>query len=125
MNISALQTVTMPTTQDINPERLAGNSSLTEKQKIAEASRQFEAMLLRQIFSEAQKPVITSEFTDNSTSAGIYQDFIVNQLSNSLSKAGKLGFAQIFERQLTRPEASPADAAGQPATQISPTHQHE
>ena len=125
MNISALQTATLPATQDINPERLAGNSRLTEKQKIAEASRQFEAILFRQIFSEAQKPVITSEFTDNSTAAGVYQDFVVNQLSDSLSKSGKLGFAQIFERQLNRPDHSTKDVAGQPASQISPTHQHE
>ena len=59
-------------------------------------------MLLRQILSETQKPVIKSEFTDNSTAAGIYQDFITNQLSESLSKSGAFGFAKVFERQLDR-----------------------
>ena len=82
-------------------EELAGNKSLTEQQKIAEASRQFEAIMLRQILSESQKPVITSEFTDNSTAAGIYQDYITNTLADSMSKSGTFGLAKIFEQQLS------------------------
>ncbi len=84
-------------------EELAGNKSLTEQQKIAEASRQFEAIMLRQILSESQKPVITSEFTDNSTAAGIYQDYITNTLADSISKSGTFGLAKIFEKQLSHP----------------------
>ena len=88
-------------------ESLAGNQSLTHDQKIAEASRQFEAVLLHQFLSESQKPVITSEFTDNSNASGIYQDMISNQLADSLSRNGGIGLAKIFERQLT-PHAAPA-----------------
>jgi Rod binding domain-containing protein len=98
MNIPPIQN--RVTAATVAPEALAGNSKLTEPEKIAEASRQFESMLLRQILSETQKPVIKSEFTDNSTAAGIYQDFITNQLSESLSKSGAFGFAKTFERQL-------------------------
>ena len=115
MNISPAQP-NQADAADIAPESLAGNSTLTEHQKIAEASRQFEAMLLRQILAESQKPVIKSEFTDNSTAAGIYQDFITTQMSDSLSKAGALGFAQVFERQLDRP----ADEAGTKISQPPP-----
>jgi Rod binding domain-containing protein len=124
MNVSALPTAARPVAADINPESLAGNRSLTENQKIAEASRQFEAILLRQILSETQKPVITSEFTDNSTAAGIYQDFIVNQLSDSLSKSGTVGFAKIFQQQLSHPEPKPALSvqAHAPAQLLSPSH---
>src|SRR5580704_13128113 len=84
-------------------EDLAGNKALTQDQKIGEASRQFEAILLRQFLSESQKPVINSEFTDNSTAAGIYQDLITNQLADSLSRGGGIGMAKIFERQLSPP----------------------
>ena len=127
MNISPIQSGTASTAADIDPETLAGNAKLSKQQKIAEASRQFEAMFLRQILSESQKPVFNSEFTDNSTAAGIYQDFIVNQLSDSLSKSGKLGFAKIFEQQLTpNPHSHTAMASvGHPTSQLlSPTH-HE
>jgi flagellar protein FlgJ len=104
MNISAIQPkIGQPKidTSHIPLESLAGNKALTEDQKIGEASKQFEAILLRQFLSESQKPVIQSEFTDNSTSAGIYQDFITNQLADSLSHSGGIGLAKTFEQQLT------------------------
>lgn len=88
-------------------ESLAGNKALTENQKIGEASRQFEAVLLRQFLAESQKPVVESEFTDNSAEAGIYQDFITNQLADSLSRGGGIGLAKSFERQLSHPAAHP------------------
>jgi Rod binding domain-containing protein len=104
MKIAALQS-NQVSAADIAPESLAGNQSLSEHQKIAEASRQFEAMLLRQILSESQKPVIQSEFSDNSTAAGIYQDLATNQMADSMSKSGTFGFAQVFDRQLDHPAA--------------------
>jgi peptidoglycan hydrolase FlgJ len=88
---------------DIAPERLAGNTALTERQKIAEASRQFEAILLRQILAATQKTVIPSKFADNSTAADIYRDMITTQLADSISKSGSFGLAKTFEQQLTRP----------------------
>jgi Rod binding domain-containing protein len=104
MNINAFQS-SRASAVDVAPESLAGNKSLSEHQKIAEASRQFEAMLLRQILSETQKPVIQSEFSDNSTAAGIYQDLATNQMADGMSKSGTFGFAQVFERQLDHPAA--------------------
>lgn len=105
MNISAIQPQPRIDASAIAPESLAGNEALTPQQKIAEASRQFEAILLRQILSETQKPVIQSEFTDNSTAAGIYQDFITNTLADNISKSGTFGMAKIFEKQLSPPAA--------------------
>jgi flagellar protein FlgJ len=90
---------------DIAPERLANNSALTEQQKIAEASRQFEAILLRQILAATQKPVIPSKFADNSTAAQIYRDMVTDQLADSVSKSGAFGLAKTFEQQLTRADA--------------------
>lgn len=92
---------------------LAGNKSLTRQQKIHEASREFESIMLKQILSEMQKPVITSEFTDDSTAAGIYQDYVTNALAESMSKSGSFGFAKIFEEQLSPPAAK---SAHHPAT---------
>src|SRR5580658_943752 len=109
MNISPISTASPGDTANIPVEDLAGSKHLTEQQKIGEASRQFEAIMLRQILSEAQKPVITSEFTDNSTAAGIYQDFTTNALADSMSKAGTLGLAKVFEQQLSHPASKHAD----------------
>lgn len=94
-------------------ESLAGNKALSQGQKIAEASRQFEAVLLRQFLSESQKPVINSSLTDNSSTAGIYQDMITNNLADSLSRSGGIGLAKVFERQLS-PAASQTSQTGGP-----------
>jgi len=96
MNIPPIQS----DTSTVPIEDLAGDKNLTKQQKIHEASRQFEAIMLQQILSEMQKPVIQSEFSDDSTANGIYQDYISNALAQSMSKSGSFGFAKIFEQQL-------------------------
>ena len=103
MNINAIQSKVESKIDatHVPLESLAGNKQLTQDQKIGEASQQFEAILLRQFLSESQKTVIKSEFTDDSTAAGIYQDFITNQMADSLSKSGGIGLAKTFEHQLT------------------------
>ena len=108
MNITPIQPSKVDAS-NVPVEELVGNKHLNEQQKIAEASRQFEAIMLKQILSESQKPVITSEFTDNSTAAGIYQDYITNTLADSMSKAGTLGLAKVFEQQLSHPPVKHAD----------------
>lgn len=107
MNITPVQSSAEIDTSTVPVEDLAGNKNLTKQQKIHEASRQFEAIMLQQIMSEMQKPVITSEFTDDSTAAGIYQDYMTNALAQSMSKTDSLGFAKIFEQQLSPHTSKP------------------
>ena len=99
MNIASIKSKVE--TGHIDIESLAGNKSLSEDQKIAEASRQFEAIMVRQFLSESQKPVIKSSFTDDSSTAGIYQDMITNPMADSLTHSGGIGLAKTFEQQLT------------------------
>jgi hypothetical protein len=42
---------------DVPIEQLAGNSKISDRDKVAEVSRQFEAVLLRQILQETRKSV--------------------------------------------------------------------
>jgi Rod binding domain-containing protein len=102
MNVSPLKPQVVAS--DIAPERLAHNPALSEQQKIAEASRQFEAILLKQILESSQKTVIKSKFADDdSTASGIYHDMITTQLADSISKSGAFGLARVFEQQLEHP----------------------
>ena len=87
---------------DVPLERLNGNSRLTESEKIGEASRQFEALLLRQILVETQKPLLNSKTADHSTASSIYRDMISNQLADCISKSGAVGLANSLEQQLGR-----------------------
>ena len=100
MNIDLLKPTV--TAADIAPERLANNPALTQNQKIAEASRQFEAILLKQVLDASQKTVIKSKYSDESTSASIYHDMVTSQLSQNISKSGKFGLSRTFEQQLER-----------------------
>jgi Rod binding domain-containing protein len=99
-------------TADVPAEQLAGNRSLTEREKIGQASREFEAMLLRQILENTQKPVIKSKLITDTTSTGIYRDLVTSTLAESISKSGEFGLAKTFEQQLSRQLASSPDFGG-------------
>ena len=108
MNIASIQN---NPASDVPIEQLAHNHALTDQQKVGEVSRQFEALLLRQIFQETQKTVIQSKYADNSTTAGIYHDMVTKQLADTISKSGTLGLAQSLQRQLAR-QLCPVSTAG-------------
>ena len=90
------------TASDVPLEQLANNSKLSEAEKIGELSRQFEAVLLRQVLQNAQKTVIKSKLTEESATSGIYQDMITSQLADCISKSGSFGFAKSLQEELTR-----------------------
>ena len=83
-------------------DQLAGNAKLTERQKVGEACRQLEAVLLRQMLSEARKTVISSGSEDDSAISGVYNDMINNQLADGISRSGAFGLAHSLESQLER-----------------------
>ena len=107
---------------DVPLENLAGNSQVPEREKIAEVSRQFEALVTRQILHDALKPVIVSKYTSNSTANGIYQDMTTSQLADRVSRGGGFGLADNLTSQLTRqltakePAPSPEPLQRQPQT---------
>jgi Rod binding domain-containing protein len=89
--------------EDIPLEKIADSKALTESQKTTEMTRQFEALLLRQVLTEAQKPAFKSALMPNAgVSASIYQDMMVNQLAEKISSARTLGLAQELESQVSR-----------------------
>ena len=81
-------------------EQLAGNPNISQSDKVKEASRQFEAVLLRQILGEARKTVISSSSNDNSNETGIYNDMVTNQMADSISRSGSFGLAKSLDKQL-------------------------
>ena len=87
---------------DIPLDRLAGDTRITEQQKIGEAGRQFEAILLRQILTAAQKTTFKSRYTDDSMAGSIYRDMTVKQLADSMSRGGGIGLAKALNKQLTK-----------------------
>ena len=112
MPIASVQSNPKVKPADIPLEKLAASKSLNEAEKTHEAARQFEAVLLRQILTDAQKPAIQSRFNMTGVSNSIYQDMMVNQLADQISSAQTLGLSQQLEAQMTRQaKAAPANSA--------------
>jgi flagellar protein FlgJ len=105
-------------------EQLATNPNVSQQEKVQEASRQFEAVLLRQILSEARKTVVSSSANSKSSSAGIYDDMINNQMADSISRSGSFGLAKSLQTQLvhqTLPNASVTPAQTTPLAALKST----
>jgi peptidoglycan hydrolase FlgJ len=103
-------------------ESLATNSKVSDADKVAEVSRQFEAVLLRQILQDIRKPVLAPAEGD-ATANGIYADMINNQLADNISRSGGFGLAKSLEGQLTHqvlPHAAGAPQSGQAPAQSAP-----
>lgn len=83
-------------------EKLASNSQISESAKIDEVCRQFEAVLLRQILASAQKPLLDNSMSSSSTTGTIYQDMVVSQLADHISRTGSFGLSQVLQPQLSR-----------------------
>lgn len=101
-------------------EQLAASKNVPEREKVAEACRQFEAVLLRQILQQARKPLLDPGKAASSTS-GIYDDMINNQLADKISRTGTFGLARSLQAQLVR-QVLPSDHNSQAdATTSAPT----
>lgn len=102
---------------NFTPEQVAGNSVLTESQKVAEMSRQFEAVLLRQILTEAHKPVFKSSMALGSSTAAVHQDMLINEMANQMTRGGGAGLATQLTKDLGRQfKAENDEAACEAAT---------
>jgi Rod binding domain-containing protein len=110
---------------DVPLEQLAGNPKISDQDKVAEVSRQFEAVLLRQILQETRKSSVTSASSADATTSGIYDDMINNQLAESISRSGSFGLAKSLQGQLVHqvlPGSDPVKSAPAP---VAAPHQRD
>jgi Rod binding domain-containing protein len=82
-------------------DQLAKNPNVSQGDKLKEACRQFEAILLRQILGEARKSASASTADAKSSVSGIYDDMVNNQLADNISRSGAFGLAKSLETQLS------------------------
>lgn len=95
-------------------EKLAASQTLTEEQKLERVSKSFEAMLLRQVLEEAQKPVFRSKLVNESATGSIYRDMVTTQMADSIAQSGTLGLSSILMEQMRRKEPVAPDAGTVP-----------
>ena len=80
--------------------RVASNTKLSESEKLLVAARHFEALLARQILTDAYKPILGDGMGMRGVSSEIYRDMIVNQLGDAIGKSGAFGIASALHGQL-------------------------
>jgi Rod binding domain-containing protein len=100
MEVNPLRSAAHVEASTLPLERVATSTQLTQQEKVKEASRAFEAVLLRQILQESQRPVFKSKYVSNSTTDDIYRDQVVNQLAESISRSGSLGLGNSLAGEL-------------------------
>jgi len=64
-------------------------------EKIHEASRQFEAILVRQFLSESMKPLL-----EGGPSGQMYGYMLTDTLADSMTKGGGFGLSSVIQAQL-------------------------
>jgi flagellar protein FlgJ len=124
MDISPLQPQVKPS--QIPFEKLAKNPNVSDADKVKEAAKQFEAILLRQILGEARKSVIKADDDDDSNTQGIYNDMVTTQLADSISHSGAFGLAKSLVTQLSHQILPKGEGAAlKTAPPVSPVNQNK
>lgn len=91
-------------------ESLARSPNVSDQDKIAEVSRQFEAYLLREYLGEARKTMVESRYNLEAGMQSMYSDMITTQLADSISKADTVGLGGLLREQLIRQNLKQAEA---------------
>jgi len=97
---------------DLPLERVVANRNISQPEKIKAAGRAFEAVLLRQILESAQKPVIVSGLTTETSATAVYRDMVTTQLADSISRSGQFGLARSFNQEWQRAAGGKAPTGG-------------
>lgn len=125
MNLESNSIQSQIRTNNVPLDRLATNKSLSEKEKLGVVGQQFEAVLLRQMFQEAQKTVVSSRFSMRGAANAVYQDMISNQLAEGISRSGGLGLAKSLETQLSRQVLDSRGGTSAKPSETPSTHDSE
>lgn len=104
-------------------ESLARSTSVSDQDKIAEVSRQFEAYLLREYLGEARKTLVDSRYNLEAGMQSVYSDMITTQLADSISKTDTVGLGGLLREQLIRQNLKAAEAP--PGTRPAVTEKPE
>lgn len=82
-------------------DRIAYRSNMTDDQKIGELAKEFEAMLFKQVLKGMKQTFGGSSMFPSEGPHSIYGDMMIDNLAQSISHAGQIGFAKTFADQMT------------------------
>lgn len=83
-------------------EKFSGRDlSPVEKEKLKEASRDFEAMFLQEVFKAMDKATARSGLVDGGQGEAMFKDMLLYERARVASRAESFGLASTMYRQLT------------------------
>jgi Rod binding domain-containing protein len=110
----------VPAAGDLPLEQLAKAPGVSEAAKVAEATRQFEAILVRQLLRSARQSSQATDAPGGTVAADIYWDLVHENLADAITRGGGLGLGTALQSSfgVTTPKGQgihdaklPADAA--------------
>lgn len=72
------------------------------RDKLRRSTEEFEAVLLRQVLTAAQKPLLAKPLFENSQAADIVRDMRTDRMAESISRTGSVGLARYLETHLRK-----------------------
>ena len=103
---------------------MAHSKHVSEQQKTAAVSQQFESVLVKQFLKEALKPMFKGVFNEDGNAHRLYRHFFTDAISESIASGGGFGVSTLLQQQLAQPNTQPsggesAPVDDQPNTQAS------
>ena len=99
---------------------MAHSKHVSEQQKTAAVSQQFESVLVKQFLKEALKPMFKGVFNEDGNAHRLYRHFFTDAISESIASGGGFGVSTILQQQLNHPNAKPVDVDQKPSFKADP-----
>ncbi len=93
---------------------IAHSKKLTEQQKVAEGTRQFESAMLRQVLQDSLKPLVKGYLNEEGSAHSIYRYFMIDSLAEAMTQNGGVGLSHVLQAQIAGRKPVPRDAEGNP-----------
>lgn len=94
---------------------MAHSKHVSEQQKTAAVSQQFESVLVKQFLKEALKPMFKGVFNEDGNAHRLYRHFFTDAISESIASGGGFGVSTLLQQQLAQPNTQTPSVAASPA----------
>lgn len=111
MDIPAINSFAQP--DPVQPVQRSADPALVE------ATRQFEALFVRQFLGEALKPLLHATPESQGPGAGIYQYMMTDVISQSLAQREQFGISSILQLEFAGVEPGKGPLKGDPLETVT------
>ena len=100
---------------------MAHSRHVSEEQKAAAVSGQFEALLVKQYLKQALKPMFKGIFDETGGASGMYRHLFTDALAESIAQGGGFGVSTMLQMHLNKKVDAETAAAAEIKTKIQDT----